>query len=303
MKIFDNTKMINNTKIIDNIRIIDNNKINLPLLKKCLARPELYAKSTAKFWDDDYVSEQMLGLHLNPALEAASKTQETIEAETRFIIQLTGMDPNKAVIDLGCGPGLYVREFARAGARVTGIDLAARSVAYANQHIKPAYPNTHFINMNYLDIDYQDSFDLATLIFYDFCALSLDEQNLLLKKIHTALKDNGFFIFDLVTDNKETSPATNIQVWEAGFWSPQPYIEILNTYLYENPKTEGLQYTLIAVDGSTRIIRIYHRLFSLAEITEMLHKNGFRVESVYKNLKGEALGKDSETLGIMARKA
>jgi len=60
---------------------------------------------------------------------------------------------------------------------------------------------------------------------------------------------------------------------------------------------------IIDEDGLTRIIRIYHRLFSLTEITEMLNENGFKVEKAYKNLKGDAFSKDSETYGIIARKA
>jgi SAM-dependent methyltransferase len=156
--------------------------------------------------------------------------------------------------------------------------------------------------MNYLDIDFNESFDIVTLIFYDFCALNTAEQNILLEKIHAALKENGLFIFDIVTENKKTVNSTNISVYEEGFWSPRPYVEILNVYLYENPKTEGLQYAIIEEDGSTRIIRIYHRLFSLTEITKMLNENGFKVEEVYKNLKGEVFSRDSETYGIIARK-
>ena len=285
------------------MRIINDNKINLDLLKKSITKPEIFEKSTDKFWDDEYVSEQMLRFHLNPDIEAASKTKETIETEADFIIKSTAMSEGKAVLDLGCGPGLYVKEFAKTGAMVTGIDLSDRSIDYANNNIKLEYRNTLFIKMNYLDINFKEFFDIATIIFYDFCALNTNEQNILLAKIHTALKDNGFFIFDIVTKNKGTSISTNILVCEEGFWSPKPYVEILNTYLYEVPKTEGLQYVIIDEDGLTRIIRIYHRLFSLTEITEMLNENGFKVEKIYKNLKGEAFSRDSETYGIIARKA
>ena len=38
------------------------------------------------------------------------------------------------VLDLGCGAGLLCEPLARAGARVTGIDAAARSIAVARQH-------------------------------------------------------------------------------------------------------------------------------------------------------------------------
>jgi SAM-dependent methyltransferase len=285
------------------MRIINNNKIDFQSLKNAISKPKIFEKSTDKFWEDDHISEQMLMFHLNPEVEAASKTKETIEAETDFIIKLTGMDSEKTVLDLGCGPGLYVKEFAKTGAKVTGIDFSDRSIDYANKSIKPAYENVIFTKMNYLDINVKDSFDIATLIFYDFCALNTDEQNRLLAKIHAALNDNGIFIFDVVSENWKSSISSNISVCEGGFWSRNPYIEILNTFMYEEPKTEGLQYTIIDENGTVKVIRLYHRLFNLEEITRLLNDNHFRIEKVYKNLKGETLTENSETYGIIARKA
>ena len=285
------------------MKIIAENKINMHIFKEGILKPELNEKSTDKFWDDEYTSEQMLKLHLDPDLESASKTKETIEAEANFIINATVMGKGKEVLDIGCGPGLYVREFAKTGAMVTGIDISDRSINYANQNIKPMYPNTRFTKMNYLNMDFKDAFDVVTLIYYDFCVLSTSEQNALLAKIHTSLKDGGVFMFDIYTENLETSITTNISVYEEGFWSAKPYAEILNTFMYEDPKTQGRQYLIIEEDGSTRIIRFFSRLFSLDEITEMLNNNGFKVDGVYNNLKGEAFNKDSEIYGVIAIKA
>lgn len=284
------------------MKIINNNKMDLQTLKKAISKPKIFEKSTDKFWDDEHVSEQMLGFHLNPDIEAASKTKDTIEAETNFIIKTTDMDNKKAVLDLGCGPGLYVKEFAKTGAYVRGVDISDRSIQFAKENIQSKYKNTSFYRMNYLDIDYKNYFDIATLIFYDFCALNTDEQSQLLKNIHDALRKDGMFILDVVSEYKETSITSNISIIDGGFWSPKPYIEIFNSFMYEEPKTEGLQYTIINGEGETKVIRIYHRLFSLDEIETLLENHKFKVERVYKNLKGDALDSNSETYGIVARK-
>ena len=285
------------------MKIIKNNKIDLQALKKCLARPEIFTKGTAKFWDDDHISGQMLKLHLNPDIEAASKTAATIAAETAFIIDSTAMNSGKTVLDLGCGPGLYVKKFAQTGAQVTGIDLSARSINFANKNIRPDYENVTFVNMNYLDIDFPETFDIATLIFYDFGALSTAEQNKLLDGVYAALKDNGVFVFDVLSHNWENPLANAITVHEEGFWRPGPHIEILSTFSYDDPRTEGRQYTIIDEDGKTEVIRIYIRLFGLAEITKLLTVHNFKVEKIYKNLKGDLLDDDAETYAIFARKA
>ncbi len=285
------------------MNIIKDNKIDMQVMKDAIKRPEIWKPSTSKFWDDEYISLQMLNSHLDPKLEAASRNREQIDSETKFIINYTGMDRGKKVIDLGCGPGLYVREFAKTGAMVTGIDYSPRSINYALENVGNTYENANFIFMNYLDLDYEESFDIATLIFYDFCVLNMKDQNRLLANIHRALKSGGVLVFDVVTENRRTSDATSILVFEkGGFWSPEPYIEILRTSVYEEPKTEGMQYTIIAEDGATRVIRLYHRLFGLEDITSLLNNNHFEVEKIYKNLQGELLGKDSETFGIIARK-
>ena len=194
------------------MNIINKNKIDLETLKKAISKPELFEKSTDKFWDDEHISEQMLNFHLNPEVEAASKTVETISAETRFIIKTTGMNNIKAVLDLGCGPGLYVREFAKTGAEVTGVDISERSIQFAKENIGSEYENTRFQRINYLDLNFKKFFDIATLIFYDFCALSTDEQSKLLTRVHNALKDNGVFIFDVVTEYKKAVEDSNISI-------------------------------------------------------------------------------------------
>ncbi len=285
------------------MQLISGNKLSLKALKDSIGKPEIFSKGTDKFWDDRYISKQMLKLHLDPEVESASRTKETIEAETKFIVKMTSMG-GKKVLDLGCGPGLYVREFAKTGAMITGIDFSDTSISYANENISRIYTNASFLKMNYLDINFKEAFDVMTLIFYDFCALNPEEQNKLLTKIHAALVENGVFVFDVVSEEKKVSPSTAISICEGnGFWSADPYVEILRTFLYEDPKTEGLQYTIISENGAVKVIRIYHRLFGLEELVKLLQANNFVVDAVYKNLRGDRLTENSETYAVFARKA
>jgi 2-polyprenyl-3-methyl-5-hydroxy-6-metoxy-1,4-benzoquinol methylase len=285
------------------MEIIKNNKIDLQALKNCLARPEIFTKGTAKFWDDDHISGEMLKLHLNPDVEAASKTTAAIAAEAAFIIASTAMAGGKTVLDLGCGPGLYVKEFAKTGAKVTGVDLSARSIDYANATIGPEYLNASFVNMNYLDLAYREAFDIATLIFYDFGALNPGEQSRLLARVHAALKDTGVFVFDVLSRNWKSPLVTDIVVHDGGFWRPDPHIEILTTFSYDVPRTEARQYTIIGERGDTEVIRIYIRLFGLEEIVRLLADHNFKIGKIHKNLRGDPLDETANTYGIFARKS
>ena len=285
------------------MRIIDNNKLDLALLKDAISRPALYCRSTHRFWDDEHISAQMLELHLNPGVEAASREHTTIDAEAAFIIRETGMDDSKTVLDLGCGPGLYVRRFVKTGARVTWLDMSERSLRYAETTIRPDYSNTSFLNMNYLELNMVDAFDIVTLIYYDFCVLSPDEQKQLLHAVHKALKPDGVFILDVVTANRRIEEKTSVSVCEGGFWSPEPYVEICNSFVFTDPLVETVQYTIIDEEGEIRVFRFYNHHFSLGRLAELFAECGFNIVGVFNNLKGDSLTADSDTLGIIARKS
>jgi SAM-dependent methyltransferase len=54
-----------------------------------------------------------------------------------WLSSVLGVDDSREldILDVGCGPGVQVAEFASAGARVTGLDLVAEHVRQAKQHI------------------------------------------------------------------------------------------------------------------------------------------------------------------------
>ncbi len=287
------------------MNIINNNKINLKLINKLTNKPKIFEKGSDSLWDDPYVSKQMLDIHLNEEYKSASKPFDVIKKESNFIINYTNMNNNTKLLELGCGPGLYSNEFAKTNAFITGIDISENSLNYAINSVSSKYKNTCFIKKNYLELDFNKEFDIATLIFYDFCALNPEEQIIFLNNVYNSLKDDGLFILDVMSENRWIKEFTEVFVYEDGFWSPKPYLEIFNSYLYceqNEPLTEGLQYLLIDEDGNTRTIRIYHVLFNLDDIIKLFNICGFKVEKSYNNLQGEQLTRNSETYAFILRK-
>ena len=70
-----------------------------------------------------------------------------------------------AVLDLGCGQGFFTRELARAGARVTGVDLSGKLIAYAHEHEARTLFGIEYRVLNAARVDRQwppGSFDLVT---------------------------------------------------------------------------------------------------------------------------------------------
>ncbi len=284
------------------MKILDNGQLNFIALEEALKKPAVYTKSTAKFWDDDHISKQMLQFHLNPAVEAASKKAATITSEVRHIVKVTKMK-HKTVLDLGCGPGLYVKEFADHAASVVGVDMSAHSIDYATEHVGSEKSNVLFKNLNYLTLDETAAYDVITLIFYDFGALNFQEQTSLLKVVHQALKPNGIFVFDVLTTHCPHPESTSTKFYRSGFFSPDPYMEIHQSLFYSESSVRGDQYVLISESGDLRIIRNYDRLFTETSITKQLNEAGFTILELTANLSGDALTSESTTMGIFAKKS
>ena len=284
------------------MQLLNNDRLDLNVLAQALAQPEPYAQSTHRFWDDPYITTQMLQHHLDPQTDAASRRPETIRAEADCIVQRTGLRKGMQALDLGCGPGLYVREFARTGAQVLGMDISLHSVQYAREHVQKHFPETSFTVDNYLTAVLEPIYDLITLIYYDFCALSPQHQQQLLKNVHAGLSKDGYFVLDVLTEHTHTQVGEKVTVFQEGLWSPDPYVEIYQAFLYPEPKTEGFQYTILDEKGSLRTMRIFHRLFSADEIRALLSDCGFIIEERFRDLSGRPWSEGAESMALFCRK-
>jgi hypothetical protein len=84
------------------------------------------APGRGSIWRDPHVQQQLLLAHLDDSLDAATRVPATVEATVEWLVD--GLPPGDAVLDLGCGPGLYAQRLADRGFEVTGVDLNAASI-------------------------------------------------------------------------------------------------------------------------------------------------------------------------------
>lgn len=84
-------------------------------------RPEPFAFYTAAdLWTDEHTSKRMLELHLNNAVDAASRNCAFIEGSVDWIASRFQLGTGTRVADFGCGPGLYATRLAQRYADVAG---------------------------------------------------------------------------------------------------------------------------------------------------------------------------------------
>ena len=255
--------------------------MNIHALLQQAGKPAPFAAGTDFMWTDPHISEQLLRLHLDPESDTASRKAETIENLVTWI--LSGLPgENLRILDLGCGPGLYAEAFARRGHRVTGVDISARSIDYAREQTRKNRSEIRYLCRNYLELDFLEEFDLAVLIYLDFCVLRPAERTKLLETVRRALKPGGVLLWDGVNSRNLDSKILP-ESWEAsdtGFWSPEPYLVLNRGYHY--PEVRALLNQHVVLDPKDRIRTflfwsLYYEYEDLLPITEAAGFSGLKV--------------------------
>ena len=279
-------------------------KIDLGAFSTLQRRPEPFTPGKAMFWNDPHISAQMLKAHLDPNTDAASRRPETIDAEVAWLVQTMHLKPGDAIIDLGCGPGLYTSRFDSCGLTVTGVDYSIRSVTYAIEQAHKAGQNITYRYQNYLTLQDNNQFNAACLINGDFDPLPPEARKQLLANVYRALKPGGFFALDVTTPvHHRTHGMKN--AWyavESGFWKPGPHLVLEQGFDYPGQDIYLDQFIIIEENGTVSLYRNWFQDFTAEAITAELETAGFKVVGLWSDLRGTTLKEDAEWIGVVARK-
>lgn len=269
------------------------------------SRPEPFEFYTAEeLWNDEYTSKKMLEFHLNESVDLSSRNRDFIARSAKWIVSYFGVGSNFKIADFGCGPGLYTTLFAENHADVTGIDFSKRSIVYAENQANEKGLDIAYYNENYLEFETEKKFDLITMIFCDFCALSPSQRKVLLNKFSGLLKPGGSLLLDVYSLNPFNSLVES-STYELNqmdnFWSSEDYYGFLNTFKYDKEKVSLDKYTVIEKER-TRIIYNWLQYFSLDSITKEIEESGLEVKEFFSDVAGAPFSKDSSEIAITAVK-
>lgn len=269
------------------------------------SRPAPYQFYTAdELWTNAHTSRKMLAYHLNETIDLASRNKGFIEKSVAWIVSRFGLNADTRIADFGCGPGLYTTRFAESGAVVTGIDFSKRSIQYAKETAEQKGLNIQYYNESYLEFETDNRFDLITMIFCDFCALSPSQRKTLLAKFYQFLKPGGAVLLDVhslnVFDQAKEAATYELNQLD-GFWAPEDYYCFVNTFKYNKEKVTLDKYTIIE-KTRTRVVYNWLQYFSRYSLKTEFEENGFNIESFYADVAGQPFTPESTEITIVARK-
>ncbi len=268
-------------------------------------RPGPFEFYTAEaLWADEHTSEKMLEFHLNDAIDLSSRNKAFISRSVDWIVSHFGVGPGTSVIDLGCGPGFYAALFAENQADVTGVDFSKKSIEFARSAATEKNLNIDYRQANYLEFETDKQFDLITMIFCDFCALSPKQRAVMLNKMFVWLKPGGKVLLDVYAlplfDNKSEDASYEVNQLN-GFWSADDYFGFVNTFKYEQEKVTLDKYTIVAKER-TQTIYNWLQYFSKDSIRSEFAAHGFEIEAFYSDVAGSAFSAESNEMAVVARK-
>jgi SAM-dependent methyltransferase len=274
-------------------------------LEKINTRPRPFEFYTADdLWTDDHTARRMLSLHLNGAVDAASRKAAFIDSSVDWIVSRFSVKDGTRIADFGCGPGLYAARLAQKKADVTGIDFSPGSIRYAREAADRAELSIRYLCLNYLEYETEDRYDLILMIMCDFCALSGSQRQTMLRKFHTLLAPGGSVLFDVY------SLAAFAQ-WEEtaryeagmldGFWSPRKYYGFLNTFKYEEEKVVLDQYTIIEAERG-RTVYNWFQCFRPELLEAELAACGLTTDALYADVAGGPFDPEGTEFAVVARK-
>ena len=249
-------------------------------------KPGLYEKGDSVMWTDEHISKQLLNIHLNPEIDAASRIQPSIDNTIDLILKCCSKQ-RVNILDLGCGPGFYAEKLTCHGHKVTGVDFSENSIAYAKRWAKEKYLDIDYVCQDYLQLDYENQFDLVMIIYTDFGVLTPVEREKFLKNVHRALKPNGIFLFDVLNDKnieQKLQMHNSWEFWKRGFWKNEPYLELVNGFSYSEENVLLKQHTIIDDSNSINIYRFWTHFFKNEKVIEILSEQGFGKVSKYEDI-------------------
>ena len=153
---------------------------------------------------------------------------------------ITYLGNQKAILDIGCGPGRDAKIFSEKGLVVTGIDLSRNMIEAAIRRVKDA----SFKVMDMQKLEFEDrSFDGA---WASACFLHIPKQDIAscLQEVHRVLKDQAVFYLSVKEGEGETLKADERYGGVEKFWSffqqteiqtelSQAGFEVIESYIQE----------------------------------------------------------------------
>ena len=211
-----------------------------------------------------------------------------------LIEQTIGHQPERRVLDVGCGSGRHAILFAKRGyADVTGIDLSPTLLQEAREQATRLDLSIRFLERDMRDIP-DEAFDLAVNLFTSFGYFDTDEENATVIENVTKhlIQNKGWFVIDFLNCHwvRQHLVSHDERVALNG-------MHIEQTRWIENRRIEKRLLIRNAVEANEYIESV--KLFDLNNFQNMFRTAGLTLQHVFGTYGGAPFSPDTSPRLIM----
>jgi SAM-dependent methyltransferase len=216
-----------------------------------------------------------------------------------FIEQRFALAQGATILDVGCGLGLHAVELTRRGYLVVGLDLSLPMLARAADEAQDNGFKINFLHADMREMNFEGAFDAVLCWNTTFGYFDDDTNKLVVERLYRALKPRGLLLLDVANRDFVLRNQPNL-VWFEG----DGCVVMEESQMNYITSRLDVKRTVILDDGRQRDNLYSLRMYSLHELGQILHHQGFRVVEVtgWEAHPGVFFGGDSPKLIILAER-
>ena len=220
---------------------------------------------------------------------------EKAPEEVDRLVELLGIEPPAAVLDLCCGPGRHSVELARRGFVVTAVDRTAAYLRQARLRAEGKGVAVDFVEEDMRRFSRPGAFDAAVNLFTAFGYFrDIEDDRTVLRHLHECLKDGGRLVMEMV------STEILAKRFRERDWQERDGVILLE----ERKLADGWSWIdnrWILIEGTDRReFAVSHRLYSGAQLRRELLDAGFAAVELFGGLDGAAYDHKANRLVAVA---
>lgn len=253
--------------------------------------PEPWEEGEKIPWNDPDFSGRMLREHLSQEHDAASRRFSIIGLQVNWIHSELLQGRPGSILDLGCGPGLYVNRLARLGHRCVGVDFGPASVAYAAEEADRLGLQSQFIEGDVRSTEFGSGYELVMMLYGEFNIFTCADAELILRKAYSALADGGILLLEAHTLDAVRSLGAAGTSWytaREGLFSDRPHVCMTESF-WDEYQSVAIERFFI-VDAKRGVVSrhiLNTKGYTQDDYVALLAETGFRTVDRFESLGGQ----------------
>ena len=219
-------------------------------------------------------------------------------AVAEFVRSIAGLKEGDSVLDAGCGLGRISVELAALGLDVTGVDIIQSELDAARETADDEGVELELINADLRTFESEKKFDCAVNLYTSFGYCDTKEEDFaILAHICNTLRQGGTFILECTSRETAIMYFTEGEEFERAGMICQTHFSVVGAW-------EGLRskWDLIKKDGTKIEHEFVQRLYSAAELCEIMKRAGFSEANAYGDFDKSPYDQNARTMVIIAKK-